>query len=68
LHSARSMHRADATRRDRYRELDGRHGHDPKDQYPAMDLRRQLRRGSGALCRHAICRCHAHADIARRYR
>ena len=32
----------------------------------ALDLRRELRGGGRALHRHAICRCHAHGDAARR--
>ncbi len=32
---------------------------DSKDQHPALDLRRELRGGGGALHRHAICGCRA---------
>ena len=59
------MHPADAARRHRHHHLDRRQGHDQKNQQPALDLCRDLRRGRGALHRHAICGRHACGNAER---
>jgi hypothetical protein len=53
------VRRANGAWPDRHHHLDGRQGHDSKNQHPALDLCLELRRSRGTLHRHEFCGCHA---------
>ena len=55
LHRGRTVRRADGAWPDRHHYLVGRQGYDSKDQHPALDLCRELRRGRGTLHGYEFC-------------